>query len=144
MLDQNAVYGLSWLTPTRHVPSGAKRASGMLMRPPCPVTDGPVTGGDCAKAGAAAKRTTSAPPRGLLLVRRKLAHGDRVGFLLVAGKRVRHAAGSPEDQPCGQLEAHEAQIDRDVQAVERPARNHQPRRIIPERKGAGEADERHY
>src|SRR5919109_3159467 len=61
--DQSVSYGRRKLKPVRQVPSGAKRASGMLMRPAWPETLG-----SCADAHAAAQSSSTnkkGPVRGL-------------------------------------------------------------------------------
>jgi hypothetical protein len=63
MFDHSASYGRRKLTPLRQVPSGAKRASGMLIRPAWPETLG-----SCASARTAAQsssRNKKGPDRGL-------------------------------------------------------------------------------
>src|SRR4051812_38132992 len=90
MLDQKDEYGLSWLTPTRQVPSGAKRASGMLTSPVCPVTLG-----SCAQTGALhSARKASAP-------RRRKSKAPARGLFFILGKPALSASSSRS--PCRHL-----------------------------------------
>ena len=60
---QSAWYGRMKLMPVRQLPSGAKRASGMLISPVCPVTLGSAARTDAGSTARKSEATKRERPR---------------------------------------------------------------------------------